>query len=68
MIPFIVLPISRLPNFAERTACTQMKGDNLSYVFSTSGFLCDIGEPRFRQNNTGYQAIKIVKYRLIPYS
>ena len=34
---------------------------------ATSSFLCDIGEPRFRQNNTRYQIIKIVKYELIPY-
>ena len=44
-----------------------MKGDIHSYVLSTSSFLCDIGEPRFRQNNTRYQIIKIVKYELIPY-
>ena len=44
-----------------------MKGDIHSYVLITSSFLCDIGEPRFRQNNTRYQIIKIVKYELIPY-
>ena len=45
-----------------------MKGDIHSYILSTITFQCDIGEPRFRQNNTVYQAIKIVKYRLVPYS
>ena len=44
-----------------------MKGDIHSYVLNTSSFLCDIREPRFMKNNTGYKTIKIVKYRLIPY-
>ena len=57
MIPFIVLPISRLPNFAERTACTQMKGDIHRYVLSTSSPMCNIGEPRYRLNNKGYQIL-----------
>ena len=38
------------------------------YVLSISSFLCNIGKPRYRQNNTGYQISKIVKCRLIPYS
>ena len=59
MIPFIVLPISRLPNLAERTACTQMKGDIRRYVLSTSNPMCDIGEPRYRLNNKGYQILRI---------
>ena len=45
-----------------------MKGDIHSYVLCTSTFLCDIWEPRFRHNNTVYQTIKIVKFRLILYS
>ena len=45
-----------------------MKGDIHSYVLSTSSFLCEIGKLRYRQSNIGYQIIKIVKYRLIPYS
>ena len=45
-----------------------MKGDIHKYVLSTNSFLFDIGEPRYWQNNTGYQIIKKVKYRLIPYS
>ena len=45
-----------------------MKGDIHSFILSTSSFLCDIGKPRYRQNKIGYQLIKIVKYRLIPYS
>ena len=46
----------------------QIKGDFHRYVLSTISFLCDIGELRYRQNNTGYQNIKMVKYRLISYS
>ena len=57
MIPFIVLPISRHPNFAEKTAYTQMKGDIRRYVLSTSSPLCNIREPRYRQDNTGYQIL-----------
>ena len=57
MIPFIVLPISRLPNFAEKTAYTQMKGDIRRYVLSTSSHMGDIGEPRYRLNNKGYQIL-----------
>ena len=68
MMPCIVLPVSRPPNVTEKTACTQMKGGIPRYVFSTSSPLCDIGEPRYRQNNTGYRNIKIVTNRLIPYS
>ena len=33
---------------------SQMKGDIHTYVLSASSFLCYIGEPRYRQNNTGY--------------
>ena len=43
MMPCIVLPVSRLPNVAEKTACTQMKGEIPRYVLSTSSPLCDIG-------------------------
>ena len=32
-----------------------MKGDIHSFVSSTSSFLCDIGEPRYKQNKMGYQ-------------
>ena len=59
MMPCIVLPVSRPPNVTEKTACTQMKGGIPRYVFSTSSPLCDIGEPRYRQNNTGYQNLCI---------
>ena len=51
------LPISQLPNFAERTALSQMKGDIQRYVLSTSSPMCDIGEPRYRLNNKGYQIL-----------
>ena len=59
MIPFIVLPISRLPNFAEKTAYTQMNCDIHRYVLSTSSPMGDIGEPRYRLNNIGYQILQI---------
>ena len=59
MIPFIVLPISWLPDIAEMTACTQMKGNIRRYILSTSSPLFDIGEPRYRRNNTGYQILRI---------
>ena len=59
MIPFIVLPISRLPNFAEKTAYTQMKGDIRRYVLSTSSPMGNFGEPRYRLNNKGYQILPI---------
>ena len=42
---------------------SQMKGDIYRYVLSTNSFLCNIGEPRYGQNNLGYQIIKIVKSR-----
>ena len=42
---------------------SQMKGDIHRFIFSTISFLSDIGELRYRQNNTGYQVIKIVKIR-----
>ena len=45
-----------------------MKGDIHIYVLSTSIFLSNIGELKFRQNTTGYQIIKIVKFSVIPYS
>ena len=68
MIPFIVLPISRVPDIAEKTACTQMKGDISRYVLSTSSPLYDIKVPRYRQNNTVYQIMYIVKNRTIDHS
>ena len=36
-----------------------MKGDIYSFVSSTSSFLCDIGEPRYKQNKMGYQILRI---------
>ena len=36
---------------------SQMKGDIHRYVLSPSCSLCDIGEPIWRQNNTGYQIV-----------
>ena len=57
MIPFIVLPVSPLPLIAEKTACTQMKGDIHRYILSTSSPMYNIGEPRYRLNNKGYQIL-----------
>ena len=59
MIPFIVLPISRLPDIAEKTAFTQMKYDICRYILSTSSPPCNIRKPRYRQNNKGYQILRI---------
>ena len=76
----IILPLSQLTDITQRAPCTQnvkivkswdifqMKWYINSSVLDTSSFLCDIGEPRFRQNYIGYQTFKIVKYRSIPYS
>ena len=49
MMPCIVLLVSRPTNVTEKTACTQMKGGIPRYVFSTSSPLCDIREPRYKQ-------------------
>ena len=57
MMSCIVLLVSRPTNVTEKTACTQMKGGIPRYVFSTSSPLCDIGDPRYRQNNTEYQIL-----------
>ena len=46
----------------------KMKGDIHRGIFGASSFLWDIRELRYRQNKTWYQMIKIVKFRLIPYS
>ena len=59
MIPCVVLPVFPLLNIVENTACTQMKGDIRRYVLSTSNPMCDIGEPRYRLNNKGYQILRI---------
>ena len=57
MIPCIVLPVSRLLDIPEKTACTQMKGDISRYVLSTSNSMCNIGDPRYRLNNKGYHIL-----------
>ena len=63
----MVLPVSRLPNLAQIAACTQIKGDIHRYVSSTSSPLCDIGEPRYRQNNTGYKILRIEYLSIFDY-
>ena len=59
MIPCTVLPVSRLHDIAEKTACSQMKGDINRYVLSKDSPLCGIGELRSVQNNTGYLILRI---------
>ena len=59
MIPCTFLPVSQLHDIAEKTACTQMKGDINRYVLNTNSPLCRIAEPRYRQNNKGYQILRI---------
>ena len=68
MIPCIVFPVSRVHDISEKTAYTQMKDGINMYVLSTSSPLCDIREPRYRQNNTVYQIMFIVKNRTIDHS
>ena len=60
--------ISLVTNNQESWDIFQMKDDIHRYVLSTVSFLSDIRELRYRQNNTGYQIIKKVKFRFIPYS
>ena len=57
-----------------------MKVDINRYILSASISLCDIGEPRYRQNNTGYHVLRIgylsifdylhslITYIVLPYS
>ena len=53
------MPVSPLPDIAQKTGYTQMKGKIHSYFLSTSSPLCNIREPRYRQNKTGYQISRI---------
>ena len=55
------------PDIAQKTACTQIKGDILGYVLRTSSCLCNIGEPRYRQNNTGYHILRMGYYSTFGY-
>ena len=70
MISCIVLPVSWLPDIAEKTACDQLKGYIHRYVLSTSSLLCDIGEPakqyRVSDFKIGYQFIFNYLDNLIP--
>ena len=59
LIPFVVLPVSRHPNIAQKTACTQIKDNIHRYMLSSSSPLCDIGKPRYSQNNMGYQISRL---------
>ena len=59
MISCTFLPLSQLHDIAENTACTQMKGDINRYVLNTNSPLCGIVKPRYRQNNKGYQILRI---------
>ena len=61
------MPISQLPNIAQKTACTQNVPMNVTSHLSTNSLLCNIGEPRYRQNNTGYQILRIGYYSIFDY-
>ena len=50
------------PDIAQKTACTQIKGDILGYILRTSSPLCNIGEPRYSQNNTGCHILSVGYY------
>ena len=56
--------ISLATSSLESWDVSQIKADIHRYVLSTISFLCDIGEPRYRQNDTGYRINRIVKYCL----
>ena len=55
----IVLSISRLPGMTPRTACTQNIPMDVTFYLSTRHLLCNIEELRYRQNNRGYQLLRI---------
>ena len=55
----IVLSISRFPGITQRTACTQNVPRDLTFHLSASSLFCNIGEPRYRQNNTGHHILRI---------
>ena len=59
LIPCIVLPISRLPDIAQGTACTKNVPRNPTFHLSASSLLCNIGGPSYRQNNTGHHISRI---------
>ena len=60
--------ISPAVNILEASDIIHLKADINRYVSSTISFLSNIREVRYRQNDSGYQIIEIVKFRLIPYS
>ena len=51
--------ISPAINILEGYDIIHLNGDIHRYVLSTSSFLCDIGEPRYKQNKMGYQISRI---------
>ena len=53
------MPVSLLPDIAQKTAYTQIKGNIHRYILSTSSPLCNIQELRYRQNKTRYQISRI---------
>ena len=61
------MPISQLPNFAQRTDCTQNVPMNVTSHLSANILLCNIGKPRYRQNSTGYQIFRIGYYYIFDY-
>ena len=67
MILCIVLPTFWLPDIAQRTTCTKNVPRNPTFHFSASSFLCNIGGPRYKQNNTGHNVSRIGYYSTIDY-
>ena len=59
MIPSTVLHISRLPDTAQRSVITQNVPIYVTFHLTTSSLLCNIMEPRYRQNSTGFQILRI---------
>ena len=59
LILCIVLPISRLPDIAQRTICIKNVPRNPTFHLSASSLLCNIGGRRYKQNNTAHYISRI---------
>ena len=53
------MSVSQPPNITWTTACTQNVPIDVTFDLSTSRNLCNIWEPRYRQNSTGFQILRI---------
>ena len=51
--------ISPAINILEGYDIIHLNGDIHRYVLSTSNFLCDVGEPRYKHNNTENQIERV---------